>query len=290
MSGPVILPPDALAGVRLGLSVSESPDLARLGLLEGHFRLALGEIARTVLVLGGGLAYGGHLDAAGYTAFLLSELKRYGRRDRPLAVLLAWPEHRRVSLGHLRWWERELGLFGSVTYLDVAGAPTDPALDRTEDPVPVTDPAMVSHALTAMRVASRQSTQGRILLGGRRSGFQGSMPGLVEEALIAIEAGQPLYLAGGFGGVTLELVRCTRPDAAAWAPAYAGAPAADPLCANALARVESLVGERGWAVLGNGLDDEENSRLAATHRPSEIATLVSVGLGRLASQGSFTRR
>jgi hypothetical protein len=289
MSESVILPPDALAGVRLGISVSESPDLDRLGLLEGHFRLALGEIARTILVLGGGLAYGGHLEAEGYTAFLLSELKRYGRRDRPLAVLLAWPEHRRVSLSHLRRWEGELGLFGSLTCLDVAGAPTNPALGRTDDSVPVTDPAMVSQALTAMRIASSRNTQGRILLGGRRSGFQGSMPGLVEEALIAIEAGQPLYLAGGFGGVSLDLVRCTCPDAAAWAPEYAGAPAADPRCASALAHVERLVGDRGWSVLGNGLDEEENGRLAATHRPNEIATLVSVGLGRLADQGCFTR-
>ena len=40
-----LLPPDALAGIRLGISVSESSDLMRLGLLESHFRVALGEIA-----------------------------------------------------------------------------------------------------------------------------------------------------------------------------------------------------------------------------------------------------
>lgn len=30
----------------------------------------------------------------------------------------------------------------------------------------------------------------------------------------------------------------------------------------------------------NGLTEEENQRLAACHRPSEIAALVSLGLGR----------
>ena len=35
-----------------------------------------------------------------------------------------------------------------------------------------------------------------------------------------------------------------------------------------------------WAGLDNGLSDEENRRLAASHRPSEIATLISLGLGR----------
>jgi hypothetical protein len=32
------------------------------------------------------------------------------------------------------------------------------------------------------------------------------MPGVVEELLIALEAGQPIYLAGGFGGVTSEII------------------------------------------------------------------------------------
>jgi len=31
----------------------------------------------------------------------------------------------------------------------------------------------------------------------------------------------------------------------------------------------------------NGLGDDENRRLAASHRPSDIAALVSLGLGRL---------
>jgi hypothetical protein len=35
--------------------------------------------------------------------------------------------------------------------------------------------------------------------------------------------------------------------------------------------------------LKNGLSDEENRRLAASHRSSDIAALVSLGLGRLRS-------
>lgn len=48
-----MLGPEALRELRVGVSVSESPDLGRLGLVETHFRLALGEIARVIL-LGGG--------------------------------------------------------------------------------------------------------------------------------------------------------------------------------------------------------------------------------------------
>src|ERR1700747_3069432 len=92
-----LLPSNALKDIRLGISVSDSPDLARLGLLEAHFRLALGEIARCVLVSGGFLAYGGHLHPDGYTTFLEQELHRYSRRDRPLHICLAWQEHRELS-------------------------------------------------------------------------------------------------------------------------------------------------------------------------------------------------
>jgi hypothetical protein len=98
---PVLLPHDALKGVRLGVSVSESPDLARMGLLEAHFRLALGEIARCVVVSGGELAYGGTLHPDGYTSFLIQELQRYNRRDRPLRLYLSWHEHRSLTLSVL---------------------------------------------------------------------------------------------------------------------------------------------------------------------------------------------
>jgi hypothetical protein len=74
-----LLPPDALKGVRLGVSVSESPDLTRLGFFEDHLRMALGEIARCVMVSGGTLGYGGHLSPDGYTTFLIHEVHRYAR-------------------------------------------------------------------------------------------------------------------------------------------------------------------------------------------------------------------
>jgi hypothetical protein len=93
----------------------------RLGLLETHFRLALGEIARSIIVSSGKLAYGGHLDPKGYTAFLIQELHRYSRRDKPLRVYLAWPEHRHAELNVLKEEKDELGLYGEIIYLDVAG-------------------------------------------------------------------------------------------------------------------------------------------------------------------------
>lgn len=134
-----ILPSEALTGLSVGLSVSDSPDLARLGLAEVHLRLALGEVARAVLLAGGCLVYGGRLDPEGYTAFLQGELEKYGRRDRPLLVCLAWQEHRQLTLAELGAAEDRLGLYGAVEYLDTEGVPIARDADRGEAPVLVGD-------------------------------------------------------------------------------------------------------------------------------------------------------
>ena len=272
-----ILPDDAIAGITLGISVSDSPDLPQLGLLEEHLRLALGEIARTVLVLGGKLSYGGNLDPAGYTGFLLSELKRYGRRDRPLSVILAASEHQRTTLSSLRSWEKELGLYGKLICLDASGQVVSAQSGRGR--TLLGEPRNIAAALGAMRTFACAVSDARVLIGGRRTGFQGVMPGIIEEALIALESHKPLYLAGGFGGATSDIVRFLSEAAAGL---LTGSGHSYSLQRDALTRLKTAIGKGGWSSLRNGLDESENRRLATTHRASEVAALVSLGLGRLA--------
>jgi hypothetical protein len=140
---------------------------------------------------------------------------------------------------------------------------------------------MRSGALTGMRRYLQRHTSARVLLGGKRSGFQGEIPGLMEEALLAVEAEQPIYLAGGFGGVTADIVSALGVDDGSWLPPDADAGPRDLRWEDGYARLAAHAALPHWPGLGNGLDDDENRRLAATHRPSDIAALVSLGLGRL---------
>jgi hypothetical protein len=282
-----ILSQNALRGVSIGISVSQSADLARLGLTEGHLRLTLGEIARSMLVLGGGIAYGGHLDPGGFTVFLLSELKRYGRKDRPFRMYLPWAEHRRVPLSRLADLSKDLGLYASVVCLDPEGKPVDPALGRTEAPAVEVDRVAIARSLTAMRIHMGNVTQGRVLIGGKRHGFQGVLPGLIEEALLSFEKGWPVYLAGGFGGVTLDILRALNEEDAAWLPETRDSPPPDSRWLAGIESLKRLSSDSKWGGCNNGLTDQENRRLAATHRPSDVAALVSMGLGRLAAEGRF---
>jgi SLOG cluster2 len=282
---PALLPSEALRGARIAISVSESPDLDRLGLLEIHFRLALAEIGRCVLVSGGTLAYGGHLRPDGYTVFLIQEIQKYGRRDSPLLICLAWQEHRELALAALRKRQDELGLLGRIVCLDPDGREVDAGHDRDEAAQPVADAALRRRALTGMRRYMATRTHGRVLLGGRRAGFQGEIPGLMEETLISLEHAHPVYLAGGFGGVTSDIAQALGIDDGGWLPPAADAPPADPRWADGRARLADRAAQPSWAGLNNGLTADENRRLAASHRPSDIAALVSLGLGRLRNPG-----
>jgi hypothetical protein len=253
---------------RIGLSVSASADLGRLGLVERHLRLALGEVARVAIRAGHSLVYGGHLDPDGYTAFLESEMDRYGHTGRPLQLVVGWSEHRRLSLAELRRHRDDLGLKARITYLDAAGAPIAFDAGRGEDPVAVED---VPAALTALRRHLTEETDAHVLIGGKERGYKGEMPGILEEAMLAIEAGQPLYLAGGFGGATASIAGELAGLEQRWPPAEV-----DP----DFAPLSELTERCGWQLAANGLTEEENRRLATTHRPSEVASLVAIGLGR----------
>ena len=70
MSEPTLISRDALSGQKVALSVSESADLSRLGLTEQHCRLVVAEVGRAIMLAGGTVVYGGHLNPGGYTEIL----------------------------------------------------------------------------------------------------------------------------------------------------------------------------------------------------------------------------
>jgi hypothetical protein len=274
-----LLPADALKGKRLGISASNSPDLDRLGLTETHFRMTLGELTRAVVIAGGDLHYGGHLQPKGITAFLIEELHRYGRRDRPLKVCLAWTVHRRMSAQQIAEQREILGLFGEIHFLERDGRRLEGPLD--EQALDDFTPEECSQALTGLRNYMTDNTDARIVIGGKRAGFEGAMPGIVEEVLLSLERRQPIFFSGGFGGATLDIIRVLHPGYAEWLPRHQDDHQEDTRLTEGLERITQVVTSQGWDGSENGLTNDENCLLAASYRPSEVAALVGRGLGRI---------
>lgn len=266
--------PEVRSGLNVGISVSQSEDLGRFGLTETHVRMALGEIARAVLIADGQLTYGGHLRSDGYTLFLVREIERFGRRNRPFTGYVPYSEHRRMPVDEIRERIEDISVLGRYVFLDADGETIDPVAERSPEPSPV-DESTEKHSLSTARAVMCDAIDGRVALGGQREGFRGRMPGVIEETIVAVRAGKPVYVAGGYGGAAADMAVALGNDPDNWL-------GVDVTGSQHLDELRNAVSEHGWESTANGLTEEENQRLAITYRASEVASLIVTGLSRLA--------
>lgn len=273
---PDLIPRDALDGITVGISVSDSADLPRLGLDERHADLAVGEITRAILLAGGTIAYGGRLRPSGFTQQLMNEVRRFGTTRQSLHLFVALPEHTAMRRDELDDIDRQLGIWGTLTTLDEHGKPTDwRELKPSDNPLPGEQRAA---AYSGLRRHMAESVDGRILVGGKLRGFLGEMPGVVEEAILAVERRQPVYLAGGFGGAAAAAARRLGAGPFDWLPPGLPDGEDDPAVQTALAQLESAASAAAWDLAKDGLTAERRALLSASHRPGEIASLCVGGL------------
>ncbi len=281
MIDPELVPRDALDGVNLGVSVSTSADLARVGLTSKHAEIAIGEIARALLVAGGVLTYGGRIKPSGFTQLLMSEVRRYGQNG-ALTVCLALPEHRRLDLNDIDEIDRSLGTVGVLVCLDDRGEQINPAhIDRGPEGEDIQDAALNARSYSGLRNYMARNTDARVILGGQLGAVKGAMPGVIEECILSLEASQPIYVAGGFGGAAAAIAKALDLDDLGWAPAdFPAFDGDDGTVTSSLALLRDTATNTGWPGTGNGLTTEETRQLASSHRPGEVASLVAIGLAR----------
>ena len=265
----------------VGVSVSESPDMQALGLSDGHLRDAMAEIALQVLASGTSLACGGDLRQHGFTEVLAELVGRY--RDHPrhggaivVTDYLAWPVHIRMTANELAAFSAEHEPAVRLVFLGPDGARLAWE-QRLKLPVHEPNEDEWTKGLTAMRTVMRNDIQARVVLGGRVESYKGTTPGIAEETCLSLEAGQPVFVLGGFGGCARDI-------------------------AETVGLAERWAGSRGdWAGqecfrkyspddLQNGLSRQENIVLARTPHIQEAVTLVSRGLRRILGDGAADAR
>ena len=282
MAVSALRPADALCGLRLGVSISDSADLGALGLLPRHAELALAEIARAVLTGRGGLVYGGRIKPSGFTQFLMHEVERYGSHPDALTLCLAEPEHRELSPDELQSLDRSLGAHGRVVCIDPGGVEVGPsAVPQGSEPTAELNGHHDQRSYTAMRRHMTDISHARVLIGGQLSGFKGAMPGIIEEAVYAVEAGQPLYVAAGFGGAAALVAQALGIDDLDWAADGFPKRPHDNRIDESLDRLRSTARSTDWCARSCGLDDNALRQLSVSSRPSQIASLVVNGLARI---------
>ncbi|TVR78899.1 MAG: hypothetical protein EA405_13795 [Rhodospirillales bacterium] len=214
----------------VALSVSDGPDLARFGYLERHLRQVLAEVLIGLLRADCRVGYGGDLRRDGYTRDLFEALTAAYQRNqlaptaRPAIVhyfpFSSWQEaDTEELLRHLQ----AVGGVAETRFLDAGGGYdavfwTDDGLRQVlpdGETAGLTQGDLIrllqrlrearvsetaARALTAMRETMARETVLRVVASGKVAGYQGRMPGIVEEALRHAEAGRLVVPLGAFGG------------------------------------------------------------------------------------------
>lgn len=268
---------DALCGVTIGIAISESPDAEMLGLSRPHVQDALCEVSRHLLAVGATLAYGGDLRVGGFTDVLLELARRHHKscaggepvqEIAPPSLLsyLPWPVHVVLNRKEIEDYKNRLQGLGEVRCLRPDGSrmPTAERLGLDDHAPPPTAQAWCD-GLSAMRATMTRDTRARIAMGGRFEGQHGPQAGVAEEVRLALDAGQPVYLLGGFGGCTRRIA-----EAMGLAPPWPGS----------LVDWPGASGFTGLSAddLHNGLTPEENALLAVTPHIDQAIALVLRGL------------
>jgi hypothetical protein len=234
----------SLAGRLVALSMSESTDIARCGMDQLHLDSEMLDLSRHLLICGATLAYGGHTGPAGYTQRLFELVRSHNNREgvKPFERIV---NHRGWPLPKLDLATRsELSRVSTIIPIP---RPTD--VDESLHADFVAEPSFFPgdksalhryawcRGMTEMRRVQSDRSQskviGRIVLGGtfgptlkvvegqppKEQWYSSRMPGVLEEVLLGLKAGQPVFLIGAFGGVAklvIDLLQGNGHPAARW--------------------------------------------------------------------------
>jgi hypothetical protein len=209
-----------------------------------------------------------------------------------LRNLLPWPEKPRLS-------PLEQEQLNATLRIESAGLPeTLHAVEAVARRAGPDDDLFIyarARGLTFLRHKLGEMCHARLCIGGRRVGYQGRYPGIIEEALLAVRENRPLYLASFLGGAAEQVVS-----------AVEGHPITDDFCRDspliglyldppvkevdfkddrtidrqAIWKEFSDVGLEKFAT-ANYLTVEENEELFHTPVVDRVIELVLIGLSRV---------
>lgn len=193
----------------IGLSIStpSREEMIDYGVDGSHLKSLTQRLQLFCLRQNANLIYGGDFRENGFTNLLLEEGIALQERMKSKRILftnyIAWPIYE-INPTMNEWKAKCYGI-ANLKYVPILDSikslisKADPFAEDIKNPL---NAYIRSRCLTDMRERMVENCDIRICAGGKSSGYQGYAPGVLEEALIAIRMGKPLYLLGGFGGIT----------------------------------------------------------------------------------------
>ena len=283
-------------------------DLASIGLSPTHLECAVAEVSQMMLIGGGSILYAGApgTHAPDLTTAIMDTVSSYTASVKAYTHLSGDPEQHdkhpgdmfslavpyvvlntSESIKRLAEAADHFAGYASILALDENGRKIEDfdGLQPWQG-----DSNETARALHHIRQALPQYCDARLLIGGKTrrqstdipNGYIGDFPGIVEEALYTLRKGQPLFIAGGFGGAAALLAR--ELGLGRDLPVPDEALAEIKLC-DAYRKAVDEIKER-FDPTRTGLNDDDLRCLATTQRASELGALIAKGLSSLSVQHS----
>ena len=198
---------DSLAEISVGISISNFTVecFSKIHIHLDHLKRLSQDLARHLLARSATLIYGGDLRKDGFTEFILDEASALRERLNgdvtPVENHLAWPLYL-ANQDIITWRAKYRPVMNTVEHPipdDIAGE-VDSLVFTQPNSTP--NNYIWSRCLSTMREASISASSARVCAGGKLSGYKGKMPGVLEEIVIALDQGKPVYLLGAFRGIT----------------------------------------------------------------------------------------
>ena len=278
----------------IGVSISESGDQLRIGVGREMVDDVTVQLLRYILKANGRIVYGGNLGP--YTRLFRELSYQYGKYEDAINGsqdkeyfhdYVSWPYSEQMSID-------DLCEFAHCRVKVIkCGVPVGLSIDNF-NPIKnrVEDMYLRGKALTEMRHNMEttkdekdQPIAARIFIGGKSKSFIGQMPGLLEEFRIALEEKHPIFLIGGFGGITKMLadkIEKNTPDADAFINM-----AREDASYDSISEYYNNKGEKidygfinglNYDSLNNSLSHEDNNRLFHSVNLFEIIPLILHGI------------
>lgn len=281
----------------VGLSISQSGDLGKLGFGKSHLDDANIEIARYLLHQGHKLAYGGDLRTNGFTEQLFGLVKSYALHSQNsdngpyLYSYLGFPISNNLTV------KQQTDLLNDVTFekLELPDELNMSSKDMIED-LSIESRYNWFRSMSHLREKMNNDIDARIVLGGQSKGFKSKYSGIVEEVILAMKSKKPVYLCGAFGGATYSIIEVLTKGKSDRLKVeyfegdvqYLGAINLFNLKHETnkidYEEIVDFFRKTGINGLNNGLNDDENKTLFQTIHIPEMISLILKGLKKIQSQ------
>jgi hypothetical protein len=198
-----------VASKKIGISISEpdKEELVCLGQQKSHLIHLSQDVARYLLAQKAILIYGGDLRDNGFTKFLFEEAQILQSRLKTTEIhienYIAWPIYNNTNSKMAAWKTK----YNAVAEMINVEPPKEIIKmninsDMFLEPDSTENKYLWCLSLRKMRNEMIGICDVRIVVGGRFTGSKSIIPGILEEIYIAVKRQKPVFLLGGFGGVT----------------------------------------------------------------------------------------